>query len=142
MKVFIADDSQVLRERLDEMLSDLPGIEIMGYAQDVPEAITSIKKLNPDVVILDIRRDLCNGDRNLLNWLNHYGKNSLVVLTKADKLSRNQSISRVKLIERHLEKMTTEKPILFSAKTREGRTEIWEKIKKVIEIENLQGHRP
>ena len=55
MKVFIADDSQVLRERLDEMLSELPGIEIMGYAQDVPEAITSIKKLNPDVVILDIR---------------------------------------------------------------------------------------
>jgi DNA-binding NarL/FixJ family response regulator len=55
MKVFIADDSTVLRERLVEMLSDIPGIEIMGYAQDVPEALTSIKKLNPDVVILDIR---------------------------------------------------------------------------------------
>lgn len=55
MKVFIVDDSLVLRERLEEMLSDLPTIEIMGYAQDVSEAITSIKKLNPDVVILDIR---------------------------------------------------------------------------------------
>jgi len=55
MKVFIADDSTVLRERLVEMLSDLPGIEIIGHAQDVPEAITAIKKLNPDVVILDIR---------------------------------------------------------------------------------------
>lgn len=55
MKVFIADDSTVLRERLVEMLSELPGIEIVGYAQDVPEALTSIKKLNPDVVILDIR---------------------------------------------------------------------------------------
>jgi DNA-binding NarL/FixJ family response regulator len=55
MKVFIADDSQVLRERLHEMLSELPGVEIMGYAQDVPEALTSIKALKPDVVILDIR---------------------------------------------------------------------------------------
>ena len=55
MKIFIADDSAVLRERLVEMLSELPGIEIVGYAQDVPEALTSIKKLNPDVVILDIR---------------------------------------------------------------------------------------
>jgi DNA-binding NarL/FixJ family response regulator len=55
MKVFIADDSQVLRERLQEMLSELPEIEIMGYAQDVPEALTSIKTLEPDVVILDIR---------------------------------------------------------------------------------------
>lgn len=55
MKVFIADDSAVLRERLVEMLSELPGIEIIGQAQDVAEALTSIKKLNPDVVILDIR---------------------------------------------------------------------------------------
>jgi DNA-binding NarL/FixJ family response regulator len=55
MKVFIADDSQVLRERLEEMLSELPGVEIMGYAQDVPGALTSIKTLQPDVVILDIR---------------------------------------------------------------------------------------
>jgi DNA-binding NarL/FixJ family response regulator len=55
MKVFIADDSSVLRERLSEMLSELPGVEIMGYAQDVPGALTSIKTLQPDVVILDIR---------------------------------------------------------------------------------------
>lgn len=55
MKVFIVDDSLVLRERLEEMLSDLPATEIVGYAQDVSGAITSIKELNPDVVILDIR---------------------------------------------------------------------------------------
>jgi len=55
MKVFIADDSKVLRERLIEMLAELPDIEIIGQAQDVTGACTSIKKLNPDVVILDIR---------------------------------------------------------------------------------------
>ena len=55
MKVFVADDSAVLRERVIEMLSDLPGIEIIGYAQDVSETLTAIKSLNPDVVILDIR---------------------------------------------------------------------------------------
>jgi DNA-binding NarL/FixJ family response regulator len=55
MKVFIADDSKVLCERLIEMLSDIPGIEIIGHAQDVAESLTSIKKLNPDIVILDIR---------------------------------------------------------------------------------------
>ena len=55
MRVFIADDSAVLRERVIEMLSDLPGIEIIGHAQDVSEALTAINKLNPDVVILDIR---------------------------------------------------------------------------------------
>ena len=55
MKVFIADDSKVLCERLIEMLSEVPGIEIIGHAQDVTESLAAIKKLNPDIVILDIR---------------------------------------------------------------------------------------
>lgn len=55
MKVFIVDDSTVLRERVIEMLSELPEIEIIGHAQNVSEALSAIKKLNPDVVILDIR---------------------------------------------------------------------------------------
>lgn len=55
MKVFIADDSPILRERLKTMLSDFPEVEIAGQAQDTPEAIQSIKELEPDVVILDIR---------------------------------------------------------------------------------------
>ena len=55
MKVFIADDSPILRERLKTMLSDFPEVEIAGQAQDTPEAIKSIKELKPDVVILDVR---------------------------------------------------------------------------------------
>ena len=38
--------------RLDSY--ELKEIEIIGQAQDADQAITSIKKLNPDVVILDI----------------------------------------------------------------------------------------
>jgi len=55
MKVFIADDSPILRERLKTMLSDFPEVEISGQAKDTPEAIKSIKELKPDAVILDIR---------------------------------------------------------------------------------------
>jgi DNA-binding NarL/FixJ family response regulator len=54
MKVFIADDSALLRERLIDMLSELEGIEIVGQAQDSLSAVRSIHKLKPDVVILDI----------------------------------------------------------------------------------------
>jgi len=55
MKVFIADDSPILRERLKTMLSDFPEVEIAGQAKNTSEAIKSIKELEPDVVILDIR---------------------------------------------------------------------------------------
>ena len=55
MKVFIADDSEVVCERLKTMLSDLPDTEVVGQAKDVPGSIESIRTLHPDVVILDIR---------------------------------------------------------------------------------------
>ncbi len=55
MKVLIADDSQVVRERLISMLSELTEIEIIGEARDSTEAIDAIYRLKPDVVIMDIR---------------------------------------------------------------------------------------
>lgn len=61
MKIFIADDSAVVRERLKIMFSELPGIEIVGEARNVSEALNSIKKLHPDVVILDIKMPGGNG---------------------------------------------------------------------------------
>jgi DNA-binding NarL/FixJ family response regulator len=55
VKVFIADDSAAVVERLITMLSELPQVEIIGHAQDAREAIKATRQLNPDVVILDIR---------------------------------------------------------------------------------------
>ncbi|MCB0223874.1 MAG: response regulator transcription factor [Anaerolineae bacterium] len=55
MKVFIADDSLIVREHLVTMFDELAGIEIVGQAETVAEAVTAIQKLHPDVVILDIR---------------------------------------------------------------------------------------
>ena len=55
MKVLIADDSVQIRERLIEMPSELPEVEIMGEAGDAPEAIREIRRLDPDMVIPDIR---------------------------------------------------------------------------------------
>lgn len=55
IKVFIADDSLIVREHLVIMLDELIGIEIVGQAENVAEAINGILELQPDVVILDIR---------------------------------------------------------------------------------------
>ena len=61
MKVFIADDSVVLRERLVTMFADVPGMEIVGQAGEGLEATDAIRRLEPDVVILDIRMPGGNG---------------------------------------------------------------------------------
>ena len=55
MKVFITDDSELVVDRLVSMLSGLDNVEIVGQAKDAQEAMDSILKLQPDMVILDIR---------------------------------------------------------------------------------------
>ena len=55
MRVFIVDDSPIVRERLRTMFSELKGIELIGQAQHPVDATESIRKLKPDLVILDIR---------------------------------------------------------------------------------------
>jgi DNA-binding NarL/FixJ family response regulator len=61
MRLFIADDSKLLRDRLVELLASLEGIEIIGQAKDTIEAIESIQRLKPQVVVLDIRMPKGNG---------------------------------------------------------------------------------
>jgi DNA-binding NarL/FixJ family response regulator len=55
MKILIADDSSVVRERLINLLADVPGVEVVGQAQDAMEARNLVEKLRPDVAILDLR---------------------------------------------------------------------------------------
>jgi DNA-binding NarL/FixJ family response regulator len=52
---FIVDDSLVVREHLVTMLDELAGVKVVGQAETVAEAIDLIGKLQPNVVILDIR---------------------------------------------------------------------------------------
>jgi len=68
MRVFIADDSEILRSRLIEMLSEFKEIDIVGQTGYAQEAIELIKELIPDVVILDIRLPDGNGI-NLLEMI-------------------------------------------------------------------------
>ena len=65
MKVFIADDSTIVRERLITILSDIEEIDVVGQASKGDEAIELIEKLNPDVLVLDIRMPGVNGIETL-----------------------------------------------------------------------------
>ena len=54
IRVFIIDDSGLVRDRLTAMLSEHPGMDIIGEAEDAFSAIECIQLYTPDVVILDI----------------------------------------------------------------------------------------
>jgi len=61
MKVLVVDDSALLRERLASMISELPGVTSISQAQDSSQALSTVQKLNPDVVILDMGHPIRSG---------------------------------------------------------------------------------
>ena len=55
MRVLIADDSPVIVERLIEVVGKIRGIERLDQADTVATASEAVRRLRPDVVILDIQ---------------------------------------------------------------------------------------
>lgn len=54
MRVVIADDEPLARQRLRDMLAEQPGVEVVGEAGDGREALHACAELCPDLVLLDI----------------------------------------------------------------------------------------
>jgi DNA-binding NarL/FixJ family response regulator len=52
--VLIADDREILREAIREVLNLDPDIKIVGEVDDFPQTIASIRELSPNVVVLDL----------------------------------------------------------------------------------------
>jgi two-component system, chemotaxis family, protein-glutamate methylesterase/glutaminase len=59
--VLVVDDSATMRGLIAATLKRDPEIEILGFANDPLEAREAIKRLNPDVVTLDIEMPNMNG---------------------------------------------------------------------------------
>ena len=55
LAVFIADDSQPVAEMLTELITEPGRIEVVGVAESQEGAIADIRRLKPDVVILDLQ---------------------------------------------------------------------------------------
>jgi UDP-N-acetylmuramyl pentapeptide phosphotransferase/UDP-N-acetylglucosamine-1-phosphate transferase/CheY-like chemotaxis protein len=61
MRVLIVDDSALIRERLAAQLNELAGIEIVGQAETMAQAISSLRQLEPHAMTLDLRLPDGNG---------------------------------------------------------------------------------
>ena len=61
VKVFLADDHAVVRDGINALLEAEQGIEVVGTAANGREAVRQVKKLKPDVVVMDITMPELNG---------------------------------------------------------------------------------
>ena len=53
LRVLVVDDSVLYRKVLSDVLSNIPGVEVVGTATDGRVALAKIPQLNPDMLTLD-----------------------------------------------------------------------------------------
>jgi len=117
---------------------DLPGY---GYAK-VPAAVkkkwgpmietylSSRKSLKGVILIMDIRRSPGEEELNFIDWLASEDLACLMVLTKADKLSKTRQDKQHVMIATAVGRKK-EDLLLFSAKTKKGKQHIWQALENI-----------
>jgi len=119
---------------------DLPGY---GYAKVPAEVqkrwrpmvesyLTTRVNLRGMVWLLDIRREVSKEDLQLWDWLQAKQVEVIIVVTKADKLSKNKRNKQAASIARGLGR-EAQKLIQFSATSGEGKDEIWQALLRILE---------
>jgi DNA-binding NarL/FixJ family response regulator len=61
IRLLLVDDQVIYREGLSELLSLEEDIEVVGEGKNGEEAITLAEKLQPDVILMDVRMPVCDG---------------------------------------------------------------------------------
>ena len=61
--MYLVNDSEPVRRRPVDMLSEIEDVEIVGQTGNPEKAETEIRRLSPDVVILDIKLPGRTGSR-------------------------------------------------------------------------------
>jgi GTP-binding protein len=122
------------------VLVDLPGY---GYAKAPVEAaqqwrrntrgyIAGAQGLRGVILLLDIRREPSPDDRQFAELVRSAGRRLLPVVTKCDKVGRGKRHERLGIIAEILGVIPAEFTVT-SAKTGEGRTELWQNVLRLID---------
>jgi len=84
LKAVLVDDEQLAREELGYLLGQVGGIEVIGQAGNGVEALTTIDKLQPDVVFLDVQMPGLTGFEVARRMLDTNAPSHIIFVTAYD----------------------------------------------------------
>jgi len=54
LRIYLVEDSALIRQRLTMLLSNLAGVEVVGWAEDPHSALTGISATQADLLVIDL----------------------------------------------------------------------------------------
>ncbi len=95
VRVLIADDHPIVREGLRKLLSVEEDVDIVGEAEDGESTVAMVERLEPDVVLLDLRMPGLDGF-GALQRMQRLGKKTRVIVITASE-DKNEYVQAMKL---------------------------------------------
>jgi DNA-binding NarL/FixJ family response regulator len=84
ISVLIADDQDLVREGLRMLLEAEPDLRVAGEAGDGIQAVTEVRRLDPDVVLMDVRMPRADGIQATAQLVRHGCRARVLMLTTFD----------------------------------------------------------
>lgn len=120
---------------------DLPGYGYAKVSQEIKAKwgkmieryLNQSKQLKQVFLLIDIRHDPSENDRNMYEWVVYNGYTPIIIATKLDKIKRSQIQKQVKAIKTGLGIGNETRVIPFSAETKQGLEDIWNVIEELAE---------
>lgn len=95
IRVLVADDHEVLRWGLVQILSSQPDLVVVGEVADGRAAVSAARELEPDVVLLDLSMPQGGGWAALDGVLGHRPDACVIILSASDDVGTvNRALSR------------------------------------------------
>ena len=104
------------------------------WAPMVETYLLTRETLKGVVLIMDVRRTPGMKELEFIAWLSRFDIPPILILTKADKLSKAKQIKQ-KIIVAETLNVDKDNLILFSAKTGYGKNDIWDAVENLIRSE-------
>jgi two-component system LytT family response regulator/two-component system response regulator LytT len=84
LRTVLVDDEQLARDELSYLLSRIEGIDVIGQAGDGLEAFAAIKRLQPDVVFLDVQMPGLTGFEVARRMIDDHLSSHIIFVTAFD----------------------------------------------------------
>jgi DNA-binding NarL/FixJ family response regulator len=81
LRVFVADDSALVRAAVVDMIDSIPGVQVVGFSENGPQALEFIRKTPPNVLVLDIRMPGKSGIEVLQEVKRNHAGVTVIMLT-------------------------------------------------------------
>ena len=119
---------------------DLPGYGYAKVSQEAKEQwgkmieryLHSSKQLKAVFLLIDIRHDPSANDKQMYQWMRHYGFDPIIIATKLDKINRSQIQKQLKAIRVGLEAQKDTIIIPYSSLSKQGREEIYDLLDSIL----------